>query len=138
METQTKQNKTTQYNTIQSQEARGSGISGQHYFVENIFEELDVPGEWFHDPVDEKLYYYPNATHTATATATATDADAIADANPNAVPFKEVVAPNVAAIFRLEGASDVAFTGLTFTETRATYLEQYEVPSGTYVQWSRV
>ena len=28
-------------------------------FVENIFEELDAPGEWFHDAKTKILYYYP-------------------------------------------------------------------------------
>lgn len=28
-------------------------------FVENIFEELDAPGEWFHDPKTNTLYFYP-------------------------------------------------------------------------------
>ena len=28
------------------QEARGSGVSNQHLYVENVLEELDSPGEW--------------------------------------------------------------------------------------------
>ena len=40
------------------------------------------------------------------------------------------VAPVLSAIVRVEGAKDVSFNGFTFTETRATYMEQYEVPSG--------
>jgi len=28
-------------------------------FVENIFEELDAPGEWFHNSKTDTLYYYP-------------------------------------------------------------------------------
>lgn len=28
-------------------------------FVENIFEELDAPGEWFYDRLNRKIYYYP-------------------------------------------------------------------------------
>ncbi len=30
-------------------------------FVENIFEELDAPGEWFHDAKTGMLYFYPPA-----------------------------------------------------------------------------
>ena len=71
------------------QEGRGSGIRSNHYFVENIFEELDAPGEWFHDPVGEKLYFWPNTTQ----------------------PFKEVVAPIISAIVRVQGAEDVSFQG---------------------------
>ena len=29
-------------------------------FVENIFEELDAPGEWFHDSKNNTLYYLPD------------------------------------------------------------------------------
>jgi hypothetical protein len=90
------------------QEARGSGITDNHYFVENLLEELDAPGEWFYDVRESKLYLWPNGT----------------------APGAEVVAPILTAIVRLEGAADVTFTGFQFTETRATFLDQYEVPSG--------
>lgn len=33
--------------------------NGAHYFVENVFELLDVPGEWFLDTIARNLYYYP-------------------------------------------------------------------------------
>src|ERR1035441_9707723 len=31
----------------------------KYRFVENIFEELDAPGEWFLDEQGSTLYYYP-------------------------------------------------------------------------------
>lgn len=31
----------------------------QRYYVEGIFEGLDQPGEWYLDPSDNTLYYYP-------------------------------------------------------------------------------
>ena len=44
---------------------------------------------------------------------------------------KEVVAPLLDTIVSVTGgASNITFTGFSFTETRATYFEQYEVPSG--------
>jgi hypothetical protein len=75
-----------------------------------VLEELDVPGEWFYDPVASLLYVYPNTTDGAVG--------------------KEVVAPLLSAVVRVEGAADIEFSGFTVTETRATYLDQYEVPSG--------
>ena len=36
-----------------------SGPHGNDRFVENIFEELDAPGEWFHDAKTGTLYFYP-------------------------------------------------------------------------------
>ena len=38
-----------------------SGPHGRDRFVENIFEELDAPGEWFHDVQTRTLYFYPPA-----------------------------------------------------------------------------
>jgi hypothetical protein len=43
------------------QNNRQMGMHKQHRFVENIFEELDAPGEWFHDAKSSTLYYYPPA-----------------------------------------------------------------------------
>lgn len=41
------------------QNNRQMGMHKEHRFVENIFEELDAPGEWFHDSSSCTLYYYP-------------------------------------------------------------------------------
>lgn len=43
------------------QNNRQMGMHPQHRFVENIFEELDAPGEWFHDAQSAVLYYMPAA-----------------------------------------------------------------------------
>ncbi|MHC4086925.1 MAG: PDZ domain-containing protein [Planctomycetota bacterium] len=41
------------------QNNRKMGMHAEHRFVENIFEELDAPGEWFHNTKTSTLYYYP-------------------------------------------------------------------------------
>jgi len=41
------------------QNNRQMGMHKKHRFVENIFEELDAPGEWFHHRKTKTLYYYP-------------------------------------------------------------------------------
>ena len=41
------------------QNNRRMGMHGQHRFVENLFEELDAPGEWFLDAGTGTLYVYP-------------------------------------------------------------------------------
>ena len=41
------------------QNNRQMGMHKSHRFVENIFEELEDPGEWFHDAKKQVLYYYP-------------------------------------------------------------------------------
>ena len=43
------------------QNNRQMGMHKAHRMVENIFEELDVAGEWFHDASAETLYYQPAA-----------------------------------------------------------------------------
>ncbi len=43
------------------QNNRPSPMHEKNRFVENIFEELDAPGEWFHDVKTDTLYYMPPA-----------------------------------------------------------------------------
>jgi hypothetical protein len=39
--------------------ARPSGLAGNSQVVENIFDELDAPGEWYFDRTAGTLYFYP-------------------------------------------------------------------------------
>ncbi len=96
------------------QEARGAGIQSNHFYLENVLEELDTAGEWYFSPKDSTLYYWPNTTA------------------PSSMPGRqqEFVAPLLDTLISVQGAKDVSIEGITFTETRATYFEQYEVPSG--------
>ncbi len=41
------------------QNNRQMGMHKNFRMVENIFEELDAPGEWFHDARENWLYFYP-------------------------------------------------------------------------------
>ena len=41
------------------QNNRPSPLHPKHRFVENIFEELDAPGEWFYNKAEQTVYYYP-------------------------------------------------------------------------------
>jgi hypothetical protein len=43
------------------QNNRQMGMHPQHRYVENIFEELDAPSEWFHNAKTGTLYYKPAA-----------------------------------------------------------------------------
>eukprot|EP01062_Namystynia_karyoxenos_P011319 TRINITY_DN14045_c0_g1_i2.p1 TRINITY_DN14045_c0_g1~~TRINITY_DN14045_c0_g1_i2.p1 ORF type:complete len:875 (+),score=181.70 TRINITY_DN14045_c0_g1_i2:105-2627(+) len=101
------------------QEARGSG-NGQHFYVENIREELDAPQEWYYDEAEGQLYLWPNGT--------ASSKEALSKA--------DVVVPLLDSVISILGASasnpaaQITLSGLTFTETRATFMDQYEVPSG--------
>ncbi|MGQ1784478.1 MULTISPECIES: right-handed parallel beta-helix repeat-containing protein [unclassified Saccharicrinis] len=41
------------------QNNRQMGMHDEFRMVENIFEELDAPGEWYHNAKTNRLYYYP-------------------------------------------------------------------------------
>ena len=93
------------------QEARGD-TAGSEWYVENIFEELDVPGEWYFDDETNQLYYYPNKT----------------------LP-KQVQISQLESLISVKGSQsnpvkNLKFYQITFTETASTFLESYEVPSG--------
>ena len=93
------------------QEARGCDY-GAEWYVENIFEELDSPGEWFFDYDTHKLYLYPNSTL------------------PN-----EVVGTNLNALISIKGSQtnpvkNITISDITLAHTATTFLSDYEVPSG--------
>ncbi|XP_028405678.1 uncharacterized protein LOC114528250 [Dendronephthya gigantea] len=93
------------------QEARGD-TGGAEWYVENIFEELDVAGEWYFDDETYQLYYFPNGS----------------------LP-EEVTISQVETLISIKGYQsnpfkNISFSHLTFTETSSTFLESYEVPSG--------
>ncbi|MEE1945026.1 PDZ domain-containing protein [Pedobacter sp. KR3-3] len=41
------------------QNNRPSAMNKEHRFVENIFEELDAPNEWYYNQAEQTLYFYP-------------------------------------------------------------------------------
>lgn len=41
------------------QNNRPAPMHNEHRFVENIFEELDAPGEWYYDSTSKTIYLYP-------------------------------------------------------------------------------
>ncbi len=93
------------------QEARGN-FEGTNYYVENIMEELDSPGEWFYDETRFLLFYIPNGTNISTGIATSLE-----------------------RLFSIEGTMEdpvynISITNVTFAHTEPTFLKDYEVPSG--------
>ena len=85
---------------------RGSGINTVERMVENIFEELNAPGEWFYDLPTGKLYFYPEDGK-----------------NPGAA---SIGLGELNELIRVEGAStanpvrDLSFTGIAYTQTHRT------------------
>ena len=93
------------------QNNRPAGMHKQHRFVENIFEELDAPGEWFLNPKTETLYYYPPAGLD------------LAKARIEAVRLRH--------LFEFQGQQKtpvrfVTLKGLTFRHAARTFMENKE------------
>ena len=84
------------------------------YFIENVFEELDSPGEWYLDAAKAILYYYP----------------------PSGVSIDTalVEVPQIEQIVRFEGRQTepvewISVQDVRFAHTLSTYLSTYDVPS---------
>ena len=84
------------------------------FFVENVFEELDTPGEWYLDKQEGVLYYMPpEDVDLATA---------------------EIVAPILKGLVQFRGSQyepvhHITLSGFRITHTAATFMELYEAPS---------
>ena len=93
------------------QNNRSMGIHKDNRMVENIFEELDAPGEWYFDKAAGTLYYYP-----------------MPGENPNRMMFETAVLKNLVT---LKGTKDdpvrnVTFEGISFRHAARTFMEEYE------------
>lgn len=94
-----------------TQNNRGAAMHGVYRMIENIFEELDAPGEWFHDRKANTLYFFPpKGTDMAKATV-------------------EIV--RLRQLIEVQGTSSqpvkwLQFRGLTFRHTARTFMETKE------------
>lgn len=85
------------------------------YYIENVFEELDHPGEWYYDRKSSYLYYMPESGEN----------------------MQELVCevPLLKCLISLESnegqdyVSHIHFKGLRFTHTLTTFLDEYSIPS---------
>jgi len=89
---------------------KGRG-SASPYYIENIFEELDAPHEWFHDPENGLLYFCPPKGVD------------IATARIEIATLKRLV--------EFRGSSGrpvhhINIRGLHLTQTQATFMGEYE------------
>jgi len=87
---------------------------GSHFFVENVFEELDVPGEWYLDHEKSILYYMPFSGQDL--------AGALVEVGL-LNHLIEIRGTRQAPVRHLK------FEGFRFTHTRATFLDEYITPS---------
>ncbi len=85
-----------------------------YFYIENVFEELDAPGEWYLDKKLGILYYLP----------------------PQTVDLKDAVVevPILEQAVRMLGTQDLPVRNLTLhgfhmTQTQSTFLAPYTIPS---------
>ena len=84
------------------------------FFIDNVFEELDAPGEWFLDKKESILYYYPERE----------------------VDLRQALieVPMLEHAIEFSGTQDnpvqnVCLRGFHIAHTTTTYLKSYDVPS---------
>src|SRR5262249_6662732 len=87
--------------------------AGDPYYVENVPDFLDNPGEWYLDRTVGRVYYEPRPSET--------------------IDRIEAVAPALAQIIRIEGKPDakrfvqrVELKGLTFSHTEGCFPEVFQ------------
>jgi hypothetical protein len=93
------------------QNNRPYGLSPENRMVENIFEELDTPGEWFYDINEAILYYYPLPNED------------IASSVFEVAHLKHLVE------FRgteQDPVQNITIKNIEFTQTARTFMERYE------------
>jgi len=93
------------------QNNRQSPLHADNRMVENIFEELDAPGEWFYNTAEATLYYYP-----------------VQGENVQTALFES---PQIKHLIELRGneqnpVKNIAIQGLELTQTLRTFMEKYE------------
>jgi hypothetical protein len=93
------------------QNNRKSAMHEKYRYVENIFEELDVPGEWYFDQNESALYFYPLQ-----------DVD---------LKNSKVEVSQLDHLIELHGSSKnpvkhININGLTFTQTKQTFMKTKE------------
>lgn len=94
-----------------TQNNRGSAVHPLFRMVENVFEELDAPGEWFYDRHNHQLYYFP-ATGVNLEKATV-----------EVVRLRELLTLRGTPIAPVRF---LKFTGFTFRHTARTFMETKE------------
>lgn len=93
------------------QNNRPYGLHPDNRMVENIFEELDAPGEWFYDSRTHYLYYYPMPGERV-----------------EELDFQSPQLKNLVELAGTPGCPvrNVTLQGLGLTQTVRTFMESYE------------
>lgn len=93
------------------QNNRQSGLHPDNRMVENIFEELDAPGEWYYKADEQTIYYYP------------LEGEKVSDMLFESPQLKHLIE------FRgteTDPVKNITLEGLELTQTLRTFMEPYE------------
>ena len=90
---------------------RPTGMHHSRRFVENIFEELDAPGEWFLDRQQRKIYFYPTKNLK--------------------LKNKKIVLSRLETLLHFKGTikkpvKDIKINGIVFKNTTRTFMKTKE------------
>jgi len=93
------------------QNNRPSPLHKELRFVENIMEELDAPGEWYYNKIEQRLYYYPK--------------------NEQEIAVGKVELSRLKTLLHLKGdelnpVKNISITKIKFTQTKRVLMEAHE------------
>ena len=91
------------------QNNRQMGMHDKYRFIENVFEELDAPGEWYFNKKDKMLYVY----------------------SAEELSNKKILSPQIKHLFEFRGTSanpvrNIGLEGFEFAHTLRTFMETKE------------
>jgi hypothetical protein len=93
------------------QNNRPYGLSNENRMVENIFEELDAPGEWYYDGNEAVLYYLPIQNE---------------DVRISAIEVSQLKHLVEFRGTEQEPVKNITIKNIEFTQTARTFMERYE------------
>jgi hypothetical protein len=112
-------NGTTNFTSLYGgfQGSRGED-SGEDTYIENVFEELDAPSEWFYNETTKMLYFFYNASMGVPPPSDGS-----------------MLATQVKWLFNITGTmadpvTDITIRGLGLRDTAYTYMDPHGIPSG--------
>ncbi|GAA4094950.1 PDZ domain-containing protein [Zhongshania borealis] len=93
------------------QNNRPSAPHRKYRYVENVFEELDAPKEWYFDNSDQTLYFYPDSTDLAN--------------------YRQLDIPQLKQLITITGnankpVKNIMISGITFTHTTHSFMDTSE------------
>eukprot|EP01084_Bolivina_argentea_P051380 94510_1 len=97
----------------------GEGTAtGAEWYIENVFEEISIPNEYFYNTSTKTLYFFFNSTQKM--------------APPSDV---SLIATNAKVLVNITGSmktpvKNITIQGIQFRDTRYTYLDPHGMPTG--------